>query len=223
MQATRCGHSFLILLLRQQFPRGSIRALLALAYPKESRTMPTILTHAAVPLAIGLGLGTRIVPPRLLAAGVIASMLPDLDVLAFRFQIAYEEQFGHRGASHSLAFALLLACCALLFARRLQAGKGAAFLFVGISAASHGLLDTLTNGGLGVALWWPFSDARYFAPWQVIEVSPLSLQRILSGRGIEVLYSELRWVWLPALLVCGVLMLVRRRYFLAQGIGSGRT
>jgi inner membrane protein len=41
--------------------------------------------------------------------------------------------------------------------------------------ASHPLLDTLTNGGLGCALFWPFDDARYFAPWRPIPVSPIGL------------------------------------------------
>ncbi|WP_431052323.1 hypothetical protein [Roseateles sp. L2-2] len=30
-------------------------------------------------------------------------------------------------------------------------------------------------------------------------MSPLSLRRVLSGRGWEVLQSELVWVWLPAM------------------------
>ncbi len=46
--------------------------------------MPTIVTHAAVPLCLGLGLGSRIIPPRLLLAGVAIAMLPDADVLAFK-------------------------------------------------------------------------------------------------------------------------------------------
>lgn len=44
--------------------------------------MPTIITHAAIPLTLGLGLGTKIIPPRLLLAGIAISMLPDADVLA---------------------------------------------------------------------------------------------------------------------------------------------
>jgi len=32
--------------------------------------MPTIITDAAVPLCLGLGLGCKIIPPRLLLAGV---------------------------------------------------------------------------------------------------------------------------------------------------------
>jgi len=173
--------------------------------------MPTILSHPAVPLALGLGLGTRIISPRLLAAGAVASVLPDLDVLAFRLNVSYTEAFGHRGASHSVAFALLLGAFALLFASQLHTSRGRAFTFVAFSAASHGLLDMFTNGGHGVALWWPLSSDRLFFPWQVIEASPLSLRRILGGRGLEVLQSELLWVWLPAVVACGALLLWRRR------------
>ena len=71
--------------------------------------MPTVLTHPAVPLAIGLGLGKDVIPPPLLIAGVAVSVMPDLDVLAFRYGISYASNFGHRGFSHSLLFAAALA------------------------------------------------------------------------------------------------------------------
>lgn len=70
--------------------------------------MPPVFTHPAVPLAIGVGLGRGAVSGRLLACGVIGSVLPDLDVLAFRFGIPYAAEFGHRGVSHSLALARYL-------------------------------------------------------------------------------------------------------------------
>ena len=31
-------------------------------------------------------------------------MLPDADVMGFTFSIPYEDEWGHRGATHSLAF-----------------------------------------------------------------------------------------------------------------------
>lgn len=170
--------------------------------------MPTILTHAAVPLAIGIGTG--LVSKRLLIAGVVACIIPDLDVLAFRFHIAYAHDLGHRGFTHSIAFALLLALLALACARQLRTNRAIAFLFVWLSAVSHGLLDMLTNGGMGVALWWPWSSERLFAAWQVIEVSPLSMNRLLSSRGLAVLQSELLWVWLPAVVLVLILFLLRR-------------
>lgn len=51
--------------------------------------MPTVVTHAAVPLCIALGLGSKVIPPRLLFAGIILAMLPDADVLSFKFGVAY--------------------------------------------------------------------------------------------------------------------------------------
>src|SRR5262249_61922508 len=65
-------------------------------------------------------------------------------------------------------------------------------------------------GGYGFAFWWPFSTERLFAPWHPIEVSPIGLRRFASERGLEVLGSELIWVWLPAALVCTALWLARR-------------
>jgi inner membrane protein len=172
--------------------------------------MPTILSHAAVPLALGLGLGTRMVPPRLLLAGVLAAMLPDLDVIAFRLHIPYADNFGHRGVSHSLLFAVLIGLLALTTAPLLRTTRWRALAFISVCAASHGLLDMFTNGGLGVALWWPWSAERLFSPWQVIEVSPLTWQRLLSPRGLAVLFSELYWVWLPALATTCALLLGRK-------------
>ncbi|PRC90751.1 putative membrane-bound metal-dependent hydrolase [Solimicrobium silvestre] len=138
-------------------------------------------------------------------------MFPDIDVLAFRFNVAYADEFGHRGASHSLAFALLAACLLMLFSSRLKSTPLKTFLFVAISTASHGILDTFTNGGKGVALLWPFSTERFFSYWQVIEVSPLSLRRIFSDRGLQVIQSEFIWVWLPAIVLCVVLIVVRSK------------
>lgn len=176
----------------------SLKRTVGYAVDGANNTMPTILSHAAVPLAIGLGLGASLISGRLLAVGVLASVLPDFDVIAFKFGIAYADSLGHRGASHSLLFALLVALVACACAPALRASRLAAFAFVGISAVSHALLDMFTNGGLGVALLWPWSEHRFFAAWQVIEVSPIGLRRIFSARGLAVIQSELYWIWLPA-------------------------
>lgn len=71
--------------------------------------MPSIISHAVVPLAVGLALGRKAIPWRLLVIGITAAMLPDADVLAFHFGVPYAHQLGHRGMTHSLVFALLLA------------------------------------------------------------------------------------------------------------------
>jgi inner membrane protein len=162
--------------------------------------MPSALSHLAVPIALGAGLGRDTVPGRLLAAGAAASVLPDLDVVGLRLGIPYGSALGHRGATHSLLFAAALALLAAWRHRDLGAAPATAFEFVLVAGASHGLLDALTSGGLGVALLWPLSPERLFAPVRPIRVAPLTV-RALASRGPAVLASELRWIWLPAALL----------------------
>jgi inner membrane protein len=133
---------------------------------------------------------------RLLVAGIAGSLLPDLDTLAFRFGIPYADALGHRGFSHSLLFALAVALLGLLAAGWLRTTRQRAFVFLFLATASHGILDAFTNGGLGVAFFWPLSETRHFAPFRPIEVSPFGLERFLA-RAPTLLASEIRWVWLP--------------------------
>jgi inner membrane protein len=162
--------------------------------------MPTIFTHAVIPLAAGLALGRRTLSPRLVAAGMLAAIAPDFDSIAFKLGIAYADQFGHRGASHSFVFALMLGVLAALAAPWLRTTRMKAFAFIATCTASHPLLDAFTDGGLGVALLWPWSHERLFAPWRPIEVSPIGAG-FFSLRGVEVLWSETKWVVLPTLAI----------------------
>lgn len=158
--------------------------------------MPTLFTHAVVPLALGLALGRGTLSPRLVAAGVLATIAPDFDTIAFKLGIAYADQFGHRGASHSLAIALLVGVLGASIAPWLRTTRLRAWLFLAFCTASHPLLDALTDGGLGVALLWPWADERFFAPWRPIAVSPIGAG-FFSARGVAVLWSELQWIWFP--------------------------
>jgi inner membrane protein len=171
--------------------------------------MPSIISHAAVPLALGLGLGERRIARPLLAAGIVASMLPDADVILFRFGATYGSVWSHRGFSHSLCSAILLGLVAALLLRK-AAPPPLAFAFVGFSAASHGLLDMMTNGGHGVAILWPLTDQRYFFDWRPIQVSPLAAARFMK-RAVAVIETELLWIWLPAIVVALVLRAARRK------------
>lgn len=116
------------------------------------------------------------------------SLAPDLDVIAFALGIPYAHPFGHRGASHAIGVAVVLGLtCALWPRERRQRIRAAA---IGIAvAASHGLLDAMTTGGLGIALLWPFTDARYFLPWRPIPVAPIGAG-MFSLRGLYVLGVE---------------------------------
>jgi inner membrane protein len=58
-----------------------------------------------------------------------------------------------------------------------------------LAVGSHGLLDALTDGGLGAALLWPFSNARLFAPVRPLPVAPIGTG-MLSSRGLYVVVVE---------------------------------
>ena len=160
--------------------------------------MASVLSHPAVPLSLSVALGAARVPPALTAAACAASVLPDIDSLGFAAGIPYGHPLGHRGFTHSFSFALLAALAATAFARRLGASPAMAFGVVFASAVSHGLLDAMTTGGLGVAFFSPFSNRRYFLPWRPILVSPIGVLPFLSEWGLRVLASEIAWIWLPA-------------------------
>jgi len=149
-------------------------------------------------VAVGMAAARWLDPPgpgrgRLAATMVgwsLLSMIPDADVVGLSLGVPYGSAWGHRGATHSLVFALMVGAVVALVAR--ARGRGA--LRVGILAtlvvASHGVLDTLTDGGHGCALLWPFDDTRYFAPVNPIPVSPIGLG-VLSPRGLYVAAFEL--------------------------------
>lgn len=121
------------------------------------------------------------------------SMLPDADVIGFHFGVRYAAVWGHRGATHSFAFALAIASLVsmfgLLFWREPRGRSVQTFVIAALVVASHPVLDTLTNGGLGCALWWPFDNERHFAPWNPIPVAPIG-RRFFSHAGVSVALTE---------------------------------
>ena len=91
------------------------------------------------------------------------------------------------------------------------------FLFFFIVGASHGLMDAMTNGGRGIALLSPFSNHRYFLPWTPIEVSPLTVRRFLSPRGLAVMKGEILWIWAPLVSIAIIAWIVRNNKPLTSG------
>jgi membrane-bound metal-dependent hydrolase YbcI (DUF457 family) len=72
--------------------------------------MPTIVTHGFVATMLGKSFAVGRPPARFWILSALCSVLPDADVLGFPLGIRYEDMLGHRGLSHSLAFALVLGC-----------------------------------------------------------------------------------------------------------------
>jgi len=158
--------------------------------------VPSAISHPAAVLALSPWLGREAPRRRVLLLAVVGSVFPDVDAIGYWLGVPYESPFGHRGATHSLFFAALLAAALVgaFLPRRPFLG-----LFLFLCTASHGLLDTMTGGGGGVALLWPFDPTRYRLPWRPIRVSPIGIEGLFGPRGIAIAESELLWIWLPSL------------------------
>lgn len=167
--------------------------------------MATLLTHAFTGAALADFRGSQKQRKRWWIIAAVCSMLPDIDVIGFAFGIRYGDLWGHRGFTHSLLFAAAVSLTAAQF----MGGQPTAWpgkklvmaLWLFLITASHGFLDAMTNGGLGVAFFSPFDRHRYFFSWRPIAVSPIGTHGLSSSRMAHILSTELLWVWIPTTLV----------------------
>ena len=148
-----------------------------------------VLIGAAASKAYRTGQTTRWSPITAAVLWSALSLSPDVDVIGFPLGIRYADEWGHRGATHSLAFALAVAALVGLIARALRLPAWRTALVAAVVVASHSLLDTMTDGGLGCALLWPFSNERFFAPWRPIPVAPIG-PAFISLRGLRIAVTE---------------------------------
>jgi inner membrane protein len=173
--------------------------------------MASLFTHAAVGIALGEAAPRKLRQrPVFWAVAVLCSILPDFDVIGFRLGVPYGDLWGHRGITHSLLFAAVAAAgfAVALEDKADERWRLAGLLF--LIVVSHGVLDALTNGGLGVAFFSPFETHRYFFPWRPIWVSPIGVPALFSSRALRVIQHE-TWVWGPALALAVIVWAARRQ------------
>jgi inner membrane protein len=170
--------------------------------------MASVFGHVMASTAIGFGFfpKNRMISSassytKLLVLGGLCAFIPDLDILSFHLGIPYSAPFGHRGATHSILFALLWGCLMAFVFYKKEPYFWRIALFFFLCTVSHPLLDACTNGGKGVALFFPVDNTRIFFPWRVIQVSPISPSDFFSEWGLEVLWSEVRWIGIPGLIL----------------------
>lgn len=164
--------------------------------------MPSVITHAIVGLACGKAFAAQKMPRMFWRLTIICAIIPDIDVIAFRFGIPYSSMWGHRGFTHSLFFAVVAGLIAASIYCRNQGFFSRRWwsylVFFSLVTSLDGILDAFTDGGLGVAFFAPFSSERFFFPWRPIHVSPISVKYFFTQYGLAALKSEILWVWLPA-------------------------
>ena len=172
--------------------------------------MPSVFTHSFVGICSGIITSKKCLPKRFWFLSIVCAIIPDADVIGFKYGIPYAHVFGHRGFFHSLSFALIFGFfISLIFFKKNFKFISKEYLFYWmyffLITASHGLLDTLTNGGLGIALLSPFSNQRFFFWDTPIQVSAIGIKAFMNKRSLLVLQSEFLWVWLPFTIVTAMI------------------
>jgi inner membrane protein len=174
--------------------------------------MASLFTHAFVGTALGQAENHDWQKDwRFWCAAIACSVLPDVDSIGFHMGVPYGALWGHRGMTHSLLFAFIVATfAAMCLDGRFHRQWRLVVLFF-LIIASHGVLDAMTNGGLGVAFFSPFDTRRYFFPWRPILVSPIGLGGFFTARGLRIMVNEILWIWCPTIIVLALVKLARSR------------
>ena len=174
--------------------------------------MASAFAHVIVAVAMGKAFRNKALSWRELGLGAFCSVLPDFDVTGFYFGIQYGDLWGHRGMTHSIVFAVLVAggLVALWYRDRPARAMTGLFLYFFFCTVSHGVLDAMTDGGLGVAFFSPFDQTRYFFPARPVLVSPIGISDFFSEYGMLVLASEAIWIGLPCLVLFLLLRVIQR-------------
>lgn len=177
--------------------------------------MPTVITHAIVGIG-GSGIAkSGLRSPRLWILAMIVSILPDADTVGFYLGVPYGNLSGHRGLFHSLFFAFITSIIVVAMfyrdRRELSGDWWKLVILFFLICATHGILDAFTDGGLGIALFAPFDNTRYFFPFRPIQVAPLGFKGLFSDRGLQVMISEALWIWIPLILAVVITRLARLR------------
>jgi inner membrane protein len=146
--------------------------------------------------------------PALLAFMVLA-LLPDADLALVAMGACDDGACGHRGASHSLLVALAIGLFAGMVARRLGWPVVRTIVAATVAVASHAVLDALGEGGRGLPLLWPFSDARFISPIRIFPDAPRGLALLSIPGAINVAIEFA--VFLPMMLYATWPRLMARR------------
>jgi inner membrane protein len=162
--------------------------------------LASLFTHVFAAGALAAIAAPRVGFRKSLALGAVCSVLPDADMLGWYAGVPSKSLLGHRGLTHSFAFALAWALFLAWLLRRDKLSPGEKSwrgVYFFLCTVSHGILDGFSAGRHGVAFFAPFGNARHVLPGNVLPLPPLGVQNLFSERGWNVLRGEFLHVWLP--------------------------
>lgn len=166
--------------------------------------MPSPLTHLIVSVPINALIMKQENKKKIIFFSFFAAIAADFDYVGYLFNFGNLSFFGHRGFTHSIFFAIVIATLICIVFFRNVDFKSKAFLFLlfnfFLAALSHPLLDYLINQNNGVALFFPFSTERFSFPFAPINEEICSAFEYYRKYFWLVLKVEIIYLIFPAIL-----------------------
>lgn len=164
--------------------------------------MPSFFGHAVAGAAIhSLALPGERKSRRTLTMTLVCAMIPDLDWFMSFLPISTRHFLNHRGVTHSLLAAVLIAAGAVLLGFSRADRSRHLWSCMLACAFSHALLDACTLGGVGVAFFTPVTAMRFVCDFQPIRVGPIPLNMQLLKPFLVGLWTELFWIGFPSIVM----------------------
>lgn len=166
--------------------------------------MPTPITHLFAAIPVNIAIMGAVNKKKIILLSLIISILPDLDLIGYFLGLPISSFLGHRGFTHSIFFALVVALMAnLLFFPDIKTkDKRFKLLFLNFLfvALTHPLLDFLVNRNTGVALLSPFVLTRFASPIAPIVEESVGILNYYHFYFKEVVKVEFFYIILPSLI-----------------------
>jgi len=167
--------------------------------------VPSFLGHAVAGATIhALTVDEATPQRRTRGLALFCALAPDLDWFMSFLHLPGRHVLNHRGLTHSLVAAFLLALLVVFLAFKEEDRSPRIWLCMLFSALSHCMLDACTLGGVGVAVFVPVTQMRFVCAWQPIQVGPIPLNPTLLRGFLVALWTEVLWIGVPALLLLSV-------------------
>ncbi|MEO8712672.1 MAG: metal-dependent hydrolase [Parafilimonas sp.] len=120
------------------------------------------LTHIALGACMGEAFAGKTLGRKAMVWGMIAQSIPDIDFIAATWLNTPSDLLAHRGFTHSILFAIIVALIMAILANRWHRPHNISFmrwtLFFSAAILSHIFIDAFNNYGVG---WFePFSHYR---------------------------------------------------------------
>jgi inner membrane protein len=176
--------------------------------------VPTPITHMVAGIAVATTVRPHPTPRRFWLLAAFCAAIPDIDIIWSPYGISTDDMWGHRGITHSIPVAIVIAGLAARvgFAGTQWRGFRLRFwLAFALAGVSHGLLDSLTQFAGWVALFAPFTAQRFYIPFQVVSWYGPPFRTDSVGALVRMMGAEVVDIWLPSLVIFATALAWQRR------------